>query len=225
MTAGTHTIDVRTRVILADDHQIVLDGLRALLEKQPCIEIVDEVQDGLSAFESARQHRPDIVVMDLTMPGMNGIEAIRRICGELNNVKVLCLSMHSENRFVLAALEAGASGYLLKDCASEELLRALRTVKAGQLYLSPAIARTALDGYKTRDIEKSSVFSLLTDREREVLQLLAEGYTTKEVATRLELSLKTVGTHREHLMAKLDIHTIAGLTKYAIREGLTSSEC
>ncbi len=218
-------IDVRTRVILADDHQIVLDGLRALLEKQPCVEIVDEVQDGLAAFKSARQHYPDIVIMDLTMPGMNGMEAIRRICDEVEDVKVLCLSMHSENRFVLAALEAGASGYLLKDCASEELLRALRTVKSGQLYLSPAIARTALDGYKTRDTEKSSVFSLLTDREREVLQLLAEGFTTKEVATRLGLSLKTVGTHREHLMAKLDIHNIAGLTKYAIREGLTSSEC
>jgi len=223
MTGGNNAIKIKTRVILADDHQIVLDGLRALLEKQPCVEIVDEVQDGLSALESTRNNLPDVVVMDSSMPGMNGIEATRRICNEIDGVKVLSLSMHSENQFVLAALEAGASGYLLKDCASEELLIAIRTVKSGQVYLSPTIARTALDGYKTIDTGKPNAFSLLTDREREVLQLLAEGYATKEIAERLGLSLKTIGTHREHLMEKLEIHTIAGLTKYAIREGLTSA--
>ncbi|MDH3694025.1 MAG: response regulator transcription factor [Gammaproteobacteria bacterium] len=223
MTSGNHAIHVKTRVILADDHKIVLDGLRALLEKQPCVEIVDEVQDGLSALESTRKNHPDIVVMDSSMPEMNGIEATRRICSEIENVKVLSLSMHSENRFVLAALEAGASGYLLKDCASEELLLALRTIKSGQVYLSPAITRTALDGYKSIDTQRPTVFSILTEREREVLQLLAEGFATKEIAERLDLSLKTIGTHREHLMEKLEIHTIAGLTKYAIREGLTSA--
>ena len=213
------------RILLADDHEIVLNGLRALLEQQPSMEVIEEVKDGREAVQITFEQMPDLVVMDVAMPGMNGIEATRRITKKHPEVKVLCLSMHSDKRFVLAALEAGASGYLLKECALEELIRAIRIVEANRIYLSPAVAGVVVDAYKNvRAAPKTSALSLLTAREREVLQLLAEGYSTKDIADRLFVSVKTVSTHREHVMDKLDIHSIAGLTKYAIREGLTSAD-
>jgi DNA-binding NarL/FixJ family response regulator len=213
------------RVLLVDDHKLFLAGLRAVLEAEPGMEVIGEAEDGRSAIEAARKGRPDLVVMDLSMPDMNGVEATRQITAELPAVKVLCLSMHSEERFVDAALKSGASGYVLKDCDLDELLRAVRELAANRVYLSPAIGVTVLEAYKRKDEQGSeiSAFSLLTAREREVLQLIAEGHSTPEIAERLGLSTKTIGTYREHLMEKLDIHSVAGLTKYAIREGLTST--
>ena len=189
------------------------------------MEVIRQASDGLQAVELSRDLDPDVVVMDLTMPGMNGIEATRLITNEVPGVKVLCLSVHSDTQFISAVLDAGASGYLLKECAFEELVTAIHTVIGNQMYLSPGIAGTVVDDYKARRPELgASAFSKLTEREREIVQLLAEGQSTKEIADRLCLSVKTVGTHREHLMAKLQIHSLAQLTKYAIREGLTSVE-
>ncbi len=212
------------QILLADDHAIFSGGLRAILEKEPDLEVVAEAKDGREAVRVAREKKPQLVVMDVSMPGMNGIEATRQIAAELPAVKVLCLSMHTEEQFVAAVLEGGASGYLVKDCALEELVLAIRAVMANQTYLSPAVARTVVQGYREHLSEaQSSSFSLLTGREREVLQLIAEGYSTKDIAARLHLSVKTVETHREHIMDKLNIHSIAGLTKYAVRQGLTAS--
>jgi DNA-binding NarL/FixJ family response regulator len=212
------------RVLLVDDHKLFLAGLRAVLEAEPGMEVIGEAEDGRSAIEAARKGRPDLVVMDLSMPDMNGVEATRQITAALPAVKVLCLSMHSEERFVDAALKSGASGYVLKDCDLDELLRAVRELAANRVYLSPAIGATVVEAYKrVEEGAEISAFSLLTAREREVLQLIAEGHSTPEIAERLGLSTKTIGTYREHLMEKLDIHSVAGLTKYAIREGLTST--
>jgi DNA-binding NarL/FixJ family response regulator len=214
-----------TRVLLVDDHEIFSEGLRALLERESDLEVVGRAQNGHDALAQVSEKLPDVVIMDLSMPGMNGIEACRRILADSPRVKVLCLSMHADRRFVSAALDAGVAGYLLKDCALEEFVRAVRTVVTGRSYLSPAIAGTVLEAYRDRRVTtEPSAFSLLTDREREVLQLLAEGRSTKQIADQLCVSTKTVGSHREKIMAKLDIHSVAGLTKYAIREGLTSPE-
>jgi DNA-binding NarL/FixJ family response regulator len=213
------------RILLADDHRIIREGLASLLERQQNMEVIRQASDGLQAVGLSRDLNPDVVVMDLTMPGMNGIEATRLITNEVPGVKVLCLSVHSDTQFISAVLDAGASGYLLKECAFEELVTAIHTVIGNQMYLSPGIAGTVVDDYKARRPELgASAFSKLTEREREIVQLLAEGQSTKEIADRLCLSVKTVGTHREHLMAKLHIHSLAQLTKYAIREGLTSVE-
>jgi len=213
------------RVILADDHQIVREGLSALLQKCPDVEVVGEAKDGRCAVEMVRQLLPDVVVMDISMPDMNGIEATYQISREIPNTKVLALSMHSDRRFVEEILKAGASGYLLKDCAREELVHGIRAVVRNRIYLPPAIADTITRNY-VRSLSKGdlSAFSILTSRECEVLQLLAEGKTTREIASRLYVSVKTVETHRLQIMDKLDIHSIAGLTKYAIREGVTSLE-
>jgi len=214
-----------TRILLADDHQIFREGLASLLERQQDMDVIQQASDGLQAVRVSRDLKPDVVVMDLTMPGMNGIEATRLITNEVPGVKVLCLSVHGDTQFISAVLDAGASGYLLKDCAFEELVTAIHTVMGNQIYLSPGIAGTLVDDYKARRPESApSAFSQLTEREREIVQLLAEGQSTKEIAERLCLSVKTVGTHREHLMAKLHVHSLAQLTKYAIREGLTSVE-
>ena len=214
-----------TRVLLADDHEIVLDGVHAMLEREPEFEVIGKVTDGSQAVCLSREQAPNIVVMDLTMPDMSGIEATRLILTERPAVKVLCLSMHADRGFVMAALEAGASGYVLKDAAKKELLHAIRTVMKGQVYLSPGIAGMVVDAARSRDAASDgSNLGLLTAREREVLQLLAQGETTKLIANLLHLSVKTVGTHRRHVMDKLTIDNIAGLTRFAIREGLVSVE-
>jgi DNA-binding NarL/FixJ family response regulator len=213
------------RVLLADDHKIMREGLRSLLANEEEIEVVSEAENGRQTLELVRQVKPDVVVMDIAMPDLNGIEATQRIVSHESAPKVIALSMHSDKRFVTQMLRAGASGYLLKDCALEELAFAIRTVATRGVYLSPAIA-----GVVTEEIvhpmtsTDSGVCSPLTSREREVLQLLAEGHGTKEIAAMIDVSVKTVETHRQNVMAKLDLHSIAELTKYAVREGLTSLE-
>lgn len=209
-------------VLLADDHKIVRDGLRTLLQKNSDIEVIAEAEDGRETVQLARKLTPAIVVMDIAMPDLNGIEATRQIMAEQPGIKVIALSMHSDKRFVMEMLKAGASAYLLKDCAFEELILAIRAVMENKTYLSPGIAGVVVEDLIHSRKEEPSVFSVLTDREREVLQLLSEGQTTKEIASHLLVSIKTIETHRNRIMDKLGIHTIAELTKYAIREGLTS---
>ncbi len=214
---------MKTGVLIADDHQIVRDGLRTLLEKYPDIDVVGEAEDGRTAVEMAGNLSPAVVIMDIARPDLNGIEATRRILAVNPRVKVIALSMHSDKRFISEMLKAGASGYLLKDCAFEELVTAIHAVMKDKTYLSPGIAGIVIDNYvRQSGGPEASVFSVLSDREREVLQLMAEGKTTKEIAFQLDVSIKTVETHRQNIMTKLDIHSIAELTKYAIREGLTT---
>lgn len=209
------------KVLLADDHQLMRQGLRALLERQG-IDVVAEAADGHEAIARAKQACPDVVVMDVAMPGLNGIDAARRIKAELPLVKILALSMNADARYVNAMLEAGASGYLLKNAASDELLDALTAVLGGETYLSPAILRGSPNPALRRGTPVPGSEKPLSAREREVLQLIAEGKTSKEIAGSLNIAVPTVETHRRQLMDKLNVRTIAELTKYAIREGLTS---
>jgi DNA-binding NarL/FixJ family response regulator len=211
------------RLLLAEDHRIVREGLAALLLREPDLDLVGEAADGTELLKLARELRPDLVITELSMPGLNGMEAMRRIRAEVANVQSHCLSVHDEKQLVAAVIDAGAAGYLLKDCAFAELVRAVRAAVAGQVYLSPAIAGIVVEGYRAKRADAvESAFSQLTAKEREIVQLLAEGHSTKEIAARLSVSSKTVGTHREHIMGKLQLHSIAQLTRYAIREGLTS---
>ncbi len=213
------------RIMLADDHGIVRAGLASLINKEPGMAVVGEAENGRRAVELVREMRPDVVVMDLTMPEMSGFEATRQIAADCPETKVLALSMHSDKRFVAEALNAGASGYLLKDCAFEELIRAVNVVTSGQVYLSPGVAGMVVDTYvRNPKAARLSTLSNLTPREREVLQLIAEGKNVKTIASTLNVSVKTVEFHRQQIMHKLKIDHVAGLTKYAIREGLTSVE-
>jgi len=213
------------RILLADDHGIIRQGLRSLLEKQPDVEVVGEADDGYIALELVRQLQPDIAIMDITMPNLNGVDATRRIVDEFPKVRVIALSIHSNRRFVSDMLRAGASGYILKECLFDELVQAIRAVAAGSIYLSPRITGVVVDDYVERlSVTSESELTGLTDREREVLQLLAEGNSTKAIALKLHVSYKTIESNRRRIMGKLDIHSIAELTKYAIREGLTSLE-
>ena len=213
------------RIILADDHKITRQGLRSLLEKQSDMQVVGEAQDGRTAVLQVGQLSPDVVIMEVRMPDLNGIEATRQILSKSPNVKIVALSMHSDLQFVAEMLRSGAAGYLLKDCAFEELAGAIRTVVANQTYLSPTISGPVVDDYRHRlSKADTSDADILTDREREVLQLMAEGKSTKQIALKLHISVKTVETHRRQIMNKLNIHTIAELTKYAIRKGLTALE-
>ena len=213
------------RIIIADDHTIVRHGLTKLLQQERDVEVVAQAQNGHATLELARELSPDVIVMDVGMPDLNGIDATQQILRENPNIKVLALSMHSGKKFVVAMLKAGASGYLLKDCALEELTTALQTIISGRIYLSPAITDIVVDSYVRQPAEaEQSAFSLLSQREREVLQLMAEGNTTKQIALRLHISPKSVEGHRLRLMSKLNIDNIAQLTKYAIQEGLTSAE-
>jgi len=214
-----------TRIIIADDHTIVRHGLAKLIEAEEDMEVIAQTENGISTVELARELSPDIVVMDVAMPDLNGIDATQQILRENPKVRVLALSMHSGKKFVIAMLQAGAMGYLLKDCALEELISAVRTVIEGKTYLSPSITDIVIQNYvRNIDQQDDSAFSVLSQREREVLQLMAEGNTTKQIALRLHISPKTVEGHRLRLMNKLDIDNVAQLTKYAIQEGLTSAE-
>ena len=214
---------MKIKILVADDHKIVRDGLKKLLEKHDELHVVGEAEDGRDAVRLTRELKPDVVIMDVAMPDLNGIEAARQLVAERQDLKIVALSMHSERKFVMEMLKAGASAYLLKDCAFEELETAIRTVVKGKIYLSPAIAGVVIENFvRSAPRADKTVFSQLSDREREVLQLMAEGKSTKEIAVQLNLSIKTVETHRNNIMSKLDIHSVAELTKYAIREGLTS---
>ena len=211
------------KILLADDHKLLREGLRALIEEQQNMTVIAEAENGRSAVQLAARLSPDIIVMDISMPGLNGIDATRRITAELPGVKVIALSMHADRNFVVEMFKAGAMGYLLKDCAFEELIRAINTVVANKAYLSANLSDTMIKDYVNLFPGKNlSVFSALTNREREILQLLAEGKGTREISAGLNVSTKTVETFRRQIMKKLDIHSVAELTKYAIRAGLTS---
>jgi len=209
------------KILLADDHRIMRDGLCALLKNEPDIEVVAEADNGREAVEMARNLNPTVVVMDMSMPGLNGVEATRQILKLNGSSKVLALSMHADKQFVMGALSAGASGYVLKDCAFEELVHAIHTV-LNRTYLSPGIADIVVESCRSSQPAPNQSSSALTPREREVLQLVTEGHSVKKIAFILHVSTKTIETHRQHIMKKLNTHSVADLTKYAIREGLTS---
>lgn len=214
-----------TRILLADDHTIVREGLKHLLAKEPDLEVIAEADNGRKAVHLARTVSPDIVVMDLSMPEMSGIEAMRELTALGLGIPVLALSMHSEKRFVVEALNAGAKGYLLKDCAFDELIVAIRSVISGRNYLSPGITGVIIDDYLTRLPDAvMSPLQALSPREQEVLARIADGGNTKEIAFALGISIKTVEAHRQQIMKKLAIFSVAELTKFAIREGLTGVE-
>jgi DNA-binding NarL/FixJ family response regulator len=212
---------MRIRILLVDDHQITREGLRALLEKEEEFEIVAEASNGRDAVKFALDLAPDVVLMDVAMPDLNGVEATRQILETKKNIRIIALSMHSEKQFVAKMMEAGASGYLLKDCAFDELTHGIRVVHEGGTYLGQQIAPVVVQDYVQSLRDKKSFFSSLTPREREVVQLIAEGHSTKEIAYKLNVSTKTVETHRRNTMEKLKIDNVAELTKFAIREGLT----
>jgi DNA-binding NarL/FixJ family response regulator len=212
------------RVLLADDHIIMRKGLRLLLERQPEITIVGEASDGRECVELARAQKPDVVVMDLAMPNLNGIEAARQIVAQNPQIAVAVLSMHSDESYVIRALKAGARAYLLKDSAESDLIGAIKALSDGKSFFSPAISRLLVEDYMLALERKGGEdsYELLTTREREILQLLAEGKSNKEVANMLNLSLYTVETHRTHILQKLNLHTVPELILYAVRKGIIS---
>ncbi len=213
----------KTRVLLADDHTIVRQGLRALLDSQEDIEVVGEAEDGRQAIENVKQLVPDIVVMDITMPSLNGIEATRQIKKLNPEIKVLVLTVHINEEYIYQVFQAGASGYLLKESAVSDLVSAINVAKKGEIFLSPSISKIIVKDYMKHAEGESGGFNslnLLTGREREILQLIAEGRTNKETAHLLKLSVKTVDVHRAHIMGKLNIHDVTGLVKYSIKKGL-----
>ena len=212
----------KVRVLLADDHELVRKGLRALIERQPDLEVAGEAADGREAVELCEQMKPDVVVMDIAMPRLNGIEATGQIVKRNPATGVIMLSMHSDEGYLTRALAAGAKGYLLKDSAEADLLLAIETVAKGKPFFSPSIGAALLEDY-VRQLQQRGLtdsYELLTDREREILQLLAEGKSNKEVAALLNLSPYTVETHRTHLMQKLNLHNTAEIVLYAVRKGI-----
>jgi DNA-binding NarL/FixJ family response regulator len=215
----------RTRVLVADDHTIVRQGLKAILEAEPDMQVVGEAADGREAVRKALHLEPDVVVMDVSMPRMNGVEATGRIVGGNGRIRVLALSMYSNEEYVGSLLDAGARGYLLKESAAADLVAAIRAVRAGRTYLHPSLGRGAAGGPagRSRPGARALRQEILTAREREVLQLIAEGNTNKEIAGQLMLSVKTIENHRTRIMGKLEIHNTAGLTRYAISRGMVSA--
>lgn len=212
------------RILLADDHTVVRDGLRALVEKQPDMAVVAEASDGRDTVRLAEEHAPDVVVMDIAMPNMNGIEATRRILAANPRTAVVILSMHQDESYVLRSLKAGAKGYLLKDSLRGDMVEAIRAAAQGRSFFTRKVSRILQEDY-IREMERRGVddtYELLTDREREVLQLVAEGRTNKEVAGLLNVSLTTVETHRTHILQKLDLHSVPELILYAVRKGVIS---
>ena len=214
----------KMRLLLADDHGLVRAGIRSLLEKMPSIEVVAEANNGREALELVRTSSPNLVLLDIAMAELNGLVALARMTKEFPSVKVIILSAHANEEYVIRALRSGASGYMLKDAATLELELAINSVAQGKTYLSPSISRAVIDSYLERVGLQSSPLEQLTPRQREILQLVAEGKNTKEIASLLGISVKTVEAHRLQLMARLDIHDVPGLVRYAIRCGLVSAE-
>ncbi|SDP41251.1 response regulator [Desulforhopalus singaporensis] len=213
------------KILVVDDHKITRDGLCALIEKQPDLKIVGEADNGRDAVKLTRKLEPDVVVMDISMPNLNGIDATRQIVALYPDIKVITLSMYSDKRYVQGMLRAGVSGYLLKNCAFNELVKAIKMVISGQSYMSAEIAHIVMKDYtQSLNRDDTSPAEILTLREREVLQLIAEGLSSEQIASRLFLSVKTVSTHRRKIMEKLKIDNLADLVKFALREGLISLE-
>ncbi len=213
------------KIVIADDHKIVRQGLRALLSAEPDMKVVAEADDGRTVLPLIQEFSPEVVIMDISMPGINGIEATRRIIAQYPEVKVIALSMHSDSFFVLNMFKVGASGYLLKDCAVGELVKAIRAVMDHKTYLSPGISDVVINNFiSCKGSSGGAALFTLSAREREVLQYLAEGKTTNQIAEALGVSVKTVESHRKRIMEKSGMHSLAQLTKYAIRQGLTSLE-
>jgi len=210
------------RILLADDHTVVRDGLRALVEKQPDMAVVGEAADGRDTIRMAEEQTPDVIIMDIAMPNMNGIEATRRITASNPQTAVLILSMHQDESYVLRSLKAGARGYLLKESVRSDIIEAIRAVSQGRSFLTRKVSRILQEDY-VREMERRGLedsYDLLTDREREILQLVAEGRTNKEAATMLNISLTTVETHRTHILQKLNLHSVPELILYAVRKGI-----
>lgn len=213
------------KIVLCDDHRIIREGLRSLLEKQPDMTVVGEGTNGFEACKLAKQFSPDIIILDVAMPNLNGIAAARRLHEDSPKSRILALSMHSDRHFVTGMLQAGATGYMLKDCAFSELINAIRTVIGGGIYISPKLAGDVLMAFsRSTGRSRKPGKADLSEREFEILQLIAEGKSTKDAADQLHLSAKTIETHRLNIMRKVGVRSVAALTKYAIREGLTSLE-
>lgn len=210
------------RVVLADDHRMLREGLAGLLSRAPDVDVVAQAQDGAELAQLVRRLKPDVVVTDLSMPGLNGLEAIRRIRAEDPEARVICLSVHVERRLVLGVLNAGASGYVVKDASFEELEQAIRRVAAGQIHLSAQLVGIVVQECRSRGVAAEEGAAALTPREREMVQLFSEGHSTNDIAERLYVSAKTVATHRQNILQKLRIGSMAELTRYALREGLSS---
>ncbi len=211
------------RVVLAEDHTLVRAGIRSLLQNLPDIQVVAEASNGHEALKLIEIHRPEVVLMDITMPGLNGLEATRA-ARQFPEVHIIILSMHASEEYVWQALSAGAIGYLLKDSGTAELELAVKAAASGNSYLSPAVSKHVIGDYVQRVGGEPGSLNRLTPRQRQVLQLIAEGHTTKQVAERLSISVKTAETHRTQLMEQLDIHDVTGIVRYAMRMGLISSE-
>jgi two-component system response regulator NreC len=212
------------QIVLADDHRILREGLKSLIAQEMGMAVVGEAEDGFEVVRLVRKLKPDVIVMDIGMPNLNGIEATRQIVSECKGARVLALSQYSDPGLVSEMFRAGAKGFVLKDSAFDELTRAVKAVATDRTYISPAVAGDLIDRHLRGPAldEQVSAFALLTDREREVLQLIAEGTTTKEIAAKLYRSVKTIETHRRNIMAKLNLHSLPELTKYAVRQGVTS---
>jgi DNA-binding NarL/FixJ family response regulator len=218
-------MEVKMRILIADDHGVMREGMKVLIENQPDMEVVGEAEDGLMVTQLAKELSPDIIIMDISMPNLNGVEATRLILEENPDIRVIALSVHLDKHFVTQMLKAGASGYVLKSCLFDEVLRALRTVNRNEHYLSPKITDVVLDDYiHYMAIYNKSAEDHLTARERQIVQMLTEGKSTKLIASRLHISPKTSDANRRRIMNKLGISSLAELTKYAIRKGITSTE-
>jgi DNA-binding NarL/FixJ family response regulator len=225
MNRGIAQRNRKTRVLVVDDHTIVRQGLRAILESEDDIEVVGEAADGREAVRKGMTLHPDVVVMDVSMPRMNGLEATSRLVKDCPSIRVVALTMHSSEEYVYSLLRAGARGYLLKESVSSDLVEAIHSVVGGGTYLHPCISTKVVDGYlkRPRTPDRDGMLEVLTPREREILQLIAEGHTNKEIAGLLVLAVKTIENHRTRIMDKLEIHNVAGLTRYAISKGIATA--
>jgi two-component system response regulator NreC len=210
----------KIRVLLAEDHTVVRQGLRRILETEARVEIVAEVGDGRAAVDAAQRLRPDVAIVDISLPGLNGVEVTRQFAKVAPQAKVLILSMHAEDGYIRQSLKAGAKGYLLKDADDQDLLKAVAALSGGGSYFSPSVSRILLDGYLQEVPEPSDELRLLSDREREVLQLIAEGKSNKEVAQTLNVAVSTAESHRKHIMEKLNLHNTAAVVRFAVRKGI-----
>lgn len=210
-------------ILLAEDHTIVRKGLLSLLEAEPDMHVIGEAENGRETVEKVIELEPDIVVMDISMPKLNGLDATRHIKKQCPDIKILVLTMHSNEEYIFEILKAGASGYVLKKAAPTELITAIKAVYRGEIFLSPGVSKTVVQEYLTKAAKDKAPTSLLTEREREILQLIAEGHSNREIAQMLHISTKTVDTHRTHIIEKCDLHSTAELTRYAIRIGLVKA--